>query len=372
VKIPQIGRRLRPADVPVRQRDDRTIGATGRTVLIVAAVLITAVGFVLVVLGPISWWLATDNVRNLRGKDQADAVNAVRQTVLLALAGAATLSGAAFTARSFVLARRGQVTDRFHKATAQLGAATTDERLGGIYALEQIWKESPRDHAAILELLCSYVRARSNVQLLPDDSEALIPPWEDPAQAVYPPESVRLAVDVQAVMTVIARRPNRWEPHLPMLISASLPRVSIREHEFDHRPRLSWVYFTGADMRMADLRGADLTRAMMNYADLRGAFLADAHLQGTHLYRADLRHASFAGASLVGADIGGAHLGDADGLDAGQLAAALIDSATILPRALQEHPWVMARIVDCQNAQAVRQNHFCPPLTPEPVQRLLS
>ncbi|WP_328617207.1 pentapeptide repeat-containing protein [Amycolatopsis sp. NBC_00355] len=328
--------------------------------------MIAAVGFVVVVLGPLSWWLATDNVRNLRGKEQADALNAVRQTVLLSLAGAATLSGAAFTARSFVLARRGQVTERFHKATAQLGAATSEERLGGIYALEQVWRESPRDHSAILELLCSYVRTRSNVRPLPDDSEAL-PPWQDPAQAVYPPEPAGLAVDVQTVMTVIARRPDRPEPHRAMLIDASLPRVSIRVHEFDHPPRLSWVYFTGADLRMADLRGADLAGAIMNYADLRGAMLGEARLRGAQLHRADLRHALLVNACLIGADLSGAHLGDTEGLTSSQLATALIDSTTILPTLLRKDPWVVTRITDCQSTLTAGEVHICPPPTPEPI-----
>ncbi|MFI5591666.1 pentapeptide repeat-containing protein [Amycolatopsis sp. NPDC051758] len=367
MKVPQVGSRVRPDPVTARRvAADRRLAAVGRTALATTALVIAAVGFVLLLLGPLSWWLATDNVRNLRGKEQADALNAVRQTVLLALAGGATLSGAAFTARSFVLARRGQVTERFHKATAQLGAATPEERLGGIYALEQIWRESTREHAAILELLCSYVRTRSTVPLLPDDSEDLIPPWLDPAQPVYPPELVRLAIDVQAVMTVIARRPARPEPHRPMLIGASLPRVAVRVLEFDHPPRLSSIFFTGADLRMADLRGADLTKTIMNYADMRGAALEGACLHGARLYRADLRRVSWAGASLTGADLSGANLSDSDIVDASQLADVVIDSTTILPQILREDPWVAARIEDCESVSAAGGRR-CPPRTPEPL-----
>lgn len=365
MRPPRTGRQPRPGPAP-RWRNGRTLATPGRTLLIIAALFAAVVAFVLIVLGPLSWWLATDNVRHLRGKEQADAFNAVRQTVLVALAGTAALSGAAFTARSYVLARRGQVTERFHKATAQLGAATPEERLGGIYALEQIWKESPRDHSAILELLCSYVRIRSTIQPLANDSESLFPPWESPSQAVYPSEPVHLPADVQAVMTVIARRPDRPEPHRPILVGASLPRVSIRMHEFQRSPRLSSVFFTGADLRNADLRGADLTTAIMSYADLRGAMLAEACLNGAHLYRADLRSTSLTGADLTGTDVRGAHLGEIEGLEARQLSTALIDNETILPRSLRDNPWVIARIADCNDTHARHEGHFCPPPTPAP------
>ncbi len=200
--------------------------------LIAAASLVGAIGFVLLVLGPMSWWLTTDAARGLRGKDQADAINTVRQTVLLAFAGAATLSGAAFTARSYALTRRGQVTERFHKATAQLGAPTLEERLGGIYALEQVMRESPKDHAAVLELLCTFVRAHSSGRTFYGDGEPA-PPWQWSDQTPYPPDAKALAEDIQAIIIVIARRPDRPEHHRPMLLGASLLRLSARHHEFD-------------------------------------------------------------------------------------------------------------------------------------------
>lgn len=318
--------------------------------LIAAASLIGAVGFVLLVLGPLSWWLTTGEAHGLRGKEQADAVNAVRQTVLLAFAGAATLSGAAFTARSFALTRRGQVTERFHKATAQLGASTLEERLGGIYALEQVMKESPRDHAAVLELLCTFVRARSSARTFADDAEPE-PPWQRSDEPPYPPEPKALVEDIQAIIIVIARRPDRPEHHRPMLLGAALPRLWARHHEFEHPPRLSWVYLTQADLRRADLRGADLTTSMLNYADLRGAMLGDAQLQNAHLYRADLRKAVLEGADLTGTTLSGANLLDAEGISAEQLARAVIDTDTVLPAELQDDPWVAARLRACAAAQ---------------------
>jgi hypothetical protein len=71
------------------------------------------------------------------------------------------------------LSREGQITDRFTKAIEQLGALdrTMDQtgnprpklsvRLGGIYALERIARDSEKDEWPILEILTGYVREQS-------------------------------------------------------------------------------------------------------------------------------------------------------------------------------------------------------------------
>ena len=42
--------------------------------------------------------------------------------------------------------RQGQITDRYTKAIDQLGSEKLDVRIGGIYALERIARDSARDH----------------------------------------------------------------------------------------------------------------------------------------------------------------------------------------------------------------------------------
>jgi hypothetical protein len=56
------------------------------------------------------------------------------------------------------LTRQGQITERFTRAIDQLGHDRTEIRLGGIYALERIAKESEEDHWPIMEVLTAYVR----------------------------------------------------------------------------------------------------------------------------------------------------------------------------------------------------------------------
>jgi len=51
-----------------------------------------------------------------------------------------------------------QITERFTRAIVQLGDELMALRLGGIYALERISKDSAKDHWQVMEVLMAYVR----------------------------------------------------------------------------------------------------------------------------------------------------------------------------------------------------------------------
>jgi hypothetical protein len=54
-------------------------------------------------------------------------------------------------------AEQGHITDRFTAAVEQFGSDKMAVRLGAIYALERISKDSRRDHWTIMETLTAYV-----------------------------------------------------------------------------------------------------------------------------------------------------------------------------------------------------------------------
>jgi hypothetical protein len=112
------------------------------------------------------------------------------------------LAGLGFSARTYYLTRRGQLTDRYSKAITQLASDKLAERLGGIYALEHLMVESERDHDTVIEVLAAFIR---------ENTAAVHPAWMDeplPEPEVIPP---RPATDVQAALTVLCRRPERAE-----------------------------------------------------------------------------------------------------------------------------------------------------------------
>ena len=86
------------------------------------------------------------------------------------------------------------------------------------------------------------------------------------------------------------------------------------------------VLFT-ADLAQADLRRASLEKASLEGANLRGANLEEADLRGVNF-----EEANFEGANLRGANLRGANLQGARNLTGEQLAAAILDQTTKLPR----------------------------------------
>jgi uncharacterized protein YjbI with pentapeptide repeats len=278
-----------------------------------AATVILAAISVLVLHGPVEWWLGGRALDGMEVKDRVAAVNSARQIALAAAAGTAALVGLGFTARTYYLSRRGQLTDRYTRAITQLASDKLTERLGGIYALEHLMAESPRDHNTVVEVLAAFVRdsaLATNTELPPLDQE-------DPGP--------RPTTDVQAALTVLARRPVRPEPN-----RLNLSRTDLRGAD------LLQARLPRADLRGTQLQGADLGNAQLPRADLRGAHLAGAGLRRAQLTAADLRGAHLQGAKLAEAQLAGANLVEAQ-LPRADLRSAQLTGADLykaqLPRA---------------------------------------
>jgi len=80
---------------------------------VLAAVVMLAAVSVLVLRSPVEWWLGGRRLlASLEAKDRIAAVNSARQIALAAAAGTAALVGLGFTARTYYLSRRGQLTER--------------------------------------------------------------------------------------------------------------------------------------------------------------------------------------------------------------------------------------------------------------------
>ena len=165
------------------------------------------------------------------------------------------------------VAQEGQITERFTRAIEQLGHEEMAIRLGGIYALERIAKDSEKDHGPIMEVLTAYVREKAN-KLRPDALRV----------------DERPPTDIQATLTVIGRRETTGKNR-------------------------------GNDP--LDLSGTQLVRADLTDANLSGAILVEADLSRAYLERTNL-----AGAKLLGANLSGAILVEAKNLTAKQVRSA--------------------------------------------------
>jgi hypothetical protein len=155
------------------------------------------------------------------------------------------------------------ITDRFSKAVEQLGNDKLEIRLGGIYALERISKDSRKDEWTVMEVLTAFVREHSKVSRKTTGEQ--IPP---------PP------TDIQAVLTVIGRR-----------------RLSYRNGEDNHldliKTNLGKAYLFKANLQGAYLINANLEEAKLWGANLQGAYLINANLQGAYLINVNLKEAQY-------------------------------------------------------------------------------
>lgn len=89
---------------------------------------------------------------------QSRLANDARSAMLQSLVGLLVVLGAAATWRQVHVNREGQLTERFTRAVDQLGSQNMDVRIGGIYALERIAKNSADDRNSIQFLLGAFIR----------------------------------------------------------------------------------------------------------------------------------------------------------------------------------------------------------------------
>ena len=265
--------------------------------LLVAAVVVVAVA-VYVIFWPVSDLIAKHDVGAVTGRGYGAALQAARDAArgrLVAFGVGLFAAGALiYTARNFSLARQGQVTDRYTKAIEQLGSDKgLDVQIGGIYALERIARDSPRDHPTIMEVLAAFIRDHSSEQWPPAE-----PGGEGTPERLTRP-------DVQAAVRVVARR-DAQRDILPIdFTRADLTRADLT--------RATLAVDGGAEVILgAILRGAILRGAILSAADLTGAHLDGAHLDGADLTGADLRLAHLTDARLTRAHLTGANLTRAD------------------------------------------------------------
>lgn len=321
--------------------------------------------------------IASPQVRIQLQQAQSHLANDARSSVLQALAGLLVVFGAIATWRQVHISREGQITDRFSRAVDQLGSPVTDVRIGALYALERIARNSPADRDHIQYLLGAYIRTRmpwpgsAPVEGSLPRAKSPMVPWgrrrARPGGGALPEPIVRRgewarkklassaritssnygttvgclhhptstvdehlpwmrerAPDIQAAMGVLGRRsPSRDEPTIYLsrvdLRSIALPHARLNGAKLRYA-NLARAVLEGVWLEGSDLTASDLRRAFLVGTRFRGANLSRAHLQGANLRRADLSNAGLQGANLADAI-----------LDGTLLRGARADEATIWP-----------------------------------------
>lgn len=221
--------------------------------------------------------------------------------------------------RTLKLTEQGQVTERYTRAIEQLGSDKLDVRIGGIYALERIARDSTQDHPTVIDVLAAFVRQHSLEQ------------WHAPGQAVSSSAMRRVTrPDVQAAITVIGRRESREEPTPIDLSGVNLARANLA------RANLIGADLTNADLFRANLGRANLAGGALDQADLTDADLNRASLTGASLFHANLVRVDLTGADLTNADLSTADLTDANLIGVKLMGADFSDSKFSLDATIPE------------------------------------
>ncbi|MEH2287005.1 pentapeptide repeat-containing protein [Nostoc sp.] len=221
-----------------------------------------------------------------------------------------------------------QITERFAKAIEQLGNEKIEVRLGAIYTLERIAKDSKDDHWTIMEVLTAFVR--ENAPLKKDEEQ----------------ESTKIRTDIQAALTVIGRRnaENEQEKQSLDLSNIDIRGVNLIKANLERADFISSNLEGGllmqARLQNAEFYNANLRSVVLSEANLQKAYLSGSKLQQANLYKANLQGSFLPGANLhlanlIEANLQKTNLSGAKNLEQHQIELAIGDRTTILPENLQ-------------------------------------
>jgi hypothetical protein len=151
------------------------------------------------------------------------------------------------------------ITDRFTKAVEQLGNSKEEVVIGGIYSLERIAKDSPKDQWTIMEILTAFVR--KNCPITTEIKKIEVIP-EKNFKALETLNNLEpLNIQTQAALTVIGRR------------------NVVRDYTSIDFENLNYAKFL--------VERLDLSNSNLMSAYLRSVNLSGANLSNTYLSRAD-------------------------------------------------------------------------------------
>ena len=255
------------------------------------------------------------------GAERIKARHDDRATLLQSLIGILVLGGAYLTWQQVRISREGQVTERFTRAIDQLGSTELDVRIGGIYALARIAKDSPVDGPSIIAILSAFIQRnapwppRLPGQYLPNVQNDELPLLENRATDVH---AALQALGGLSVWREGQRVFKSFREHIET-------RAWLRQCDL-RKCRLPEPQFRGID-----LSGSHLEESVIFFGDFTHGFLIGAQLQDSNLFRCTFVGATLVRANFERANLRGVQFKDADLKDA-RLQGATADWHTTWPR----------------------------------------
>ncbi|MCI4667456.1 MAG: pentapeptide repeat-containing protein [Bacteroidia bacterium] len=208
------------------------------------------------------------------------------------------------TQKSIRITEEGQITERYTKAIEQLGNPEMAIRIGGIYALERIAKDSPNDHWTIMEVLSAFIRYggfRINEKIEDIKSSldqmigltASLDSYKEMGFDSYQfieahlpniAPGGKISPDIQAAFSVLGRRDIQHDPENSVidLSNTNLNGAFINKGNFSnasfYRSTLEKAIFIETDLSFSIFSEANLTESSFILVNLKTTFFEDSNL----------------------------------------------------------------------------------------------
>jgi uncharacterized protein YjbI with pentapeptide repeats len=244
------------------------------------------------------------------------------------------LIGAYIAWRTMQYQRSNQYAERFREAADDLESDRLSVRMAALLAFQQLADEAPAYGRLIAPLVCAFLREHVSAGLRAPTISAgeIVIAAELVLRLSRAEGGLRSRLDLSGVAL-----PNIRFDALDLSF-ARFSRATVGSSSPKQRASsFQRTILSDADLTEATLDWSNLWQADLSRASLRGASLRHAVLIRARLRAADCSGTDFSDARFDGADLGGAILFDADlsqakGLTARQLATAITDAGTLLPR----------------------------------------
>ncbi|MEM0979694.1 MAG: pentapeptide repeat-containing protein [Cyanobacteria bacterium P01_H01_bin.58] len=227
------------------------------------------------------------NWQNLEPKDRSQAGITLIQTIATIVGGIAIFWNIVLSRRQLAASQEQNITERFSVAVEQLGHEQTAVRIGGIYSLERIAQDSPRDYWTIMEILAAFIRDRRNWIA-----------WEDL------PEEPKIEKDITPAIIVLGRCDRSQQPaNSPIYLqSCDFRRCAFINDNFPNT-LFHKSHFGQANLSGSNFQGSSFRRSNLTDANLKNADFSNTNLTRSKLNRADVTNCNFQNADISEADL---------------------------------------------------------------------
>lgn len=223
-----------------------------------------------------------------KGRDAefAKLANNYRSTIAQVLGGIAVIAGLYLTARNVFAAEQTRWTKTFSDSVGQLGATGTNGepllsiRVGAIYSMERLSRDSPRDAMMISNVLLQYVQNRATLAAAREFPTASTSPYLPDCEASL------------AVLGAIRARASTGRNLKLVLLDSFLPNLILTGKQ------LIGFHFKKVEFSGSHFDGGNLFELMFEDSTLEGCSFAESKLSSLEINLCRGQGASFSAASM--------------------------------------------------------------------------